>query len=151
MQVTRIEKPKERDAMKEAADRPIKDEIEVVQLKEGSRSAGRRPFRPLTSRSSESNNLPPHVSVMALERSAGGAVRVNGYSNGYGSSSDVEMNDDLPDDDEVDAPSDDNDDGDPADLPMPPSPPVKVKERKKEKKNLMSLRRKRKNINGNCN
>ena len=112
-QVTRIEKPKERDANKEM-DRPVKDEIEVVHLKDGSR---RRNFRPLSIRP-DNNQL---LYAAAVKNSDEG--RVNGYSNGYGSASDMEINEP---DDEADDPSDDANDGNLDDLPMPPSPPRKV-------------------------
>lgn len=112
--MTRIEKPKDRDVSKEI-DRPMKDEIEVVHLKDGSRSSSRRSFRPLSIRP-ENNQLPYNV-----KNSDEG--RVNGYSNGYGSASDMEINDELPDDDDL---SDDAMDGNLEDLPMPPSPARKV-------------------------
>ena len=112
--MTRIEKPKERDANKEM-DRPIKDEIEVVHLKDGSRS--RRNFRPLSIRPDNNQQL---LYASAVKNSAADDGRINGYSNGYGSASDMEINE--PDDDD---PSDDANDGD--DLAMPPSPPRKVK------------------------
>lgn len=127
--MTRIERPKERDIGKELMDRPVKDEIEVVHLRDGSRSSGRRPFHhPLSStRAGESNNF-PHLATVSDKTTTSDQGRINGYSNGYGSASDVEMNDDLLDeDDEMDGePSDEADDGNLSDLPMPPSPPVKV-------------------------
>lgn len=117
--MTRIEKPKERETSKEM-DRPIKDEIEVVHLKDGSRSSSRRSFRPLSIRP-DNNQL---LYAAAVKNTDEG--RLNGYSNGYGSASDMEINDELPDD-EADDPSDDANDGNLEDLPMPPSPLRKVK------------------------
>lgn len=116
--MTRIEKPKERDVSKEI-DRPIKDEIEVVHLKDGSRSSSRRSFRPLSIRPVNNQVL----YAAALKNTDEG--RINGYSNGYGSASDMEINDELPDD-EADDPSDDANDVNLEDLPMPPSPPRNV-------------------------
>jgi hypothetical protein len=98
-------------------DRPIKDEIEVVHLKDGSRSSNRRSFRPLSIRP-DNNQV-----VYTIKNSEEG--RVNGYSNGYGSASDMEINDELPDD-EADDLSDDAQGENLEDLPMPPSPVRKV-------------------------
>lgn len=92
----------------------MKDEIEVVHLKDGSRSSNRRSFRPLSIR--------PDNNQMAYTVKDEG--RLNGYSNGYGSASDMEINDELPDDE--DDLSDDAMDGNLEDLPMPPSPSRKV-------------------------
>lgn len=98
-------------------DRPIKDEIEVVHLKDGSRSSNRRSFRPLSIRP-DNNQV-----VYTIKNSEEG--RVNGYSNGYGSASDMEINDELPDD-EADDLSDDAQGENLEDLAMPPSPVRKV-------------------------
>lgn len=110
--MTRIEKPKERDAARDV-ERPVKDEIEVLQLKDCSRSSLSR------------GNLRPFV--LKAENKTGAAKsdnqRLNGYSNGYGSASDMEVTDEIVDD-EIDNLSDDGVDLE--DLPLPPSPPRKV-------------------------
>lgn len=97
----------------------MKDEIEVVHLKDGSRSSSRRSsFRPLSVRP-DNNQLLYASAAKNVDEG-----RINGYSNGYGSASDMEINDELLED-EADDPSDDANCNF-EDLPMPPSPIRKV-------------------------
>ena len=122
-QVTRIERPKERDSNKEI-DRPVKDEIEVVHLKDGSRSSGRRAFQHSLSAHSDSYKVGHTAAIISLDKitTTDLSARINGYSNGYGSASEMEVgNEDL-----IEDSSDEMDYDNLEDLPPLPSPPQKV-------------------------
>lgn len=116
--MTRIEKPKERDAVKDV-ERPVKDEIEVLQVRDSSRSSlNRSNLRPFVLRAENKSGT---TTAGARQSDNPPSNRLNGYSNGYGSASDMEVTDEILDDDNLS-----DDDVNLEDLPLPPSPPPKV-------------------------
>ena len=119
-QVTRIERPKERS---KEMDVPVKDEIEVVPVMDMVEMTASRGLADSNNRNSKAPNrrsLRPKPDKVYTENSDD-EVRINGYSNGYGSTSDMEVNDIHEEDVE-------SDDDNLEDLPLPPSPRRKVGE-----------------------
>ena len=95
-----------------------------MHLKDGSRSSGRRAFQHSLSAQTDTFKISHTAAIISLDKitadHSGVSSRINGYSNGYGSASDMEINDDQPE--ELDDSSDDIDYSNFDDLPPLPSP-----------------------------
>lgn len=111
----------------------------MVHLKDGSRSSGRRALQHSLSTHSDSYKIGHTAAIISLDKITtsdlpAASARINGYSNGYGSASDMEVgNEDL-----IEDSSDEMDYDNLEDLPPLPSPPQKVNWRFLFDKNIIN-------------